>query len=115
MEPTTPFSPASLWPLFATSIAFALLAFCLARNKGRRTLPWTLVALVPLINMFCVAFLIGASNLRVERKLDTLLGLLDARGANVTNGTAPTLTTGLPATATTTSAAQWSDTGPGPD
>lgn len=116
MEPTTSFTPASLWPIFATSIGFALVAFCLAKNKGRRTLPWTLVALVPLINMFCLTFLVGASNLRLERKLDKLLQLLTERGNGVMPAALVSSTgTSTPGASSPSPSAQWSDAGTGPD
>lgn len=73
MEPSGDFNPASLVSLVITSLAFGVLGHFLARDKGRHLWLWTIASLVPVINIFCVAFLIGASNLRLERKLDALL------------------------------------------
>jgi len=75
VEPTPDYNPVSLISLLITSIAFGVIGYSLARNKGRPVLPWTIVCLIPLLNIFCLTFLVGASSLRIERKLDALLAM----------------------------------------
>lgn len=55
------------------SIPMAVIAHKLAKEKGRNVTLWTVLGCVPLVNYFCLAFFIGASNLRLEEKLDKLL------------------------------------------
>lgn len=55
------------------SISMAVIAHKLAKEKGRNVTLWTVLGCVPLVNYFCLAFFIGASNLRLEEKLDKLL------------------------------------------
>lgn len=73
MQPSSDFNPMSLVSLIITSLAFGLVGYFLARDKGRNVLVWTIVTIIPLLNVFCLAFLVGASNLRMERKLDAIL------------------------------------------
>lgn len=57
------------------SVALAVVANLLAREKGRNVTLWTILALVPVVNFWCIAFFVGAANLRLERKIDQLLEL----------------------------------------
>lgn len=45
----------------------------LAKDKGRNVSLWTVLGLIPLVNFICMFFFVGASNLRLEKKLDALL------------------------------------------
>lgn len=56
------------------SIIVAVISFLLARDKGRHTVLWTVLGLIPFINYICPPYFIGASNARVEEKNDRLLG-----------------------------------------
>ena len=60
-------------PLGLLSICTTVLAYLLARDKGRNVKLWTVVGLIPGVNFFALSYFIGASNLRMERKLDQLL------------------------------------------
>lgn len=51
----------------------------LAKDKGRNVPLWTVLGFIPLVNMVCIAYFIGASNRRVEEKVDTILAQLEAR------------------------------------
>ncbi|WP_152521673.1 hypothetical protein [Marinimicrobium sp. LS-A18] len=57
------------------SVALAVVANLLAREKGRNVTLWTILAVVPVVNFWCIAFFVGAANLRLERKIDKLLEL----------------------------------------
>ena len=59
--------PGILWLM--TGIA----AYLLAKDKGRNVVLWTILGLVPIINFGAIMFFIGASNRRLEEKLDKLL------------------------------------------
>jgi hypothetical protein len=60
-------------PFTVMSIAFAVVAYLLAKEKGRNVMRWTVLGLVPVVNWFCLPFFIGATNLRLEAKIDQLL------------------------------------------
>ena len=69
----------NLLPLVIMTIPLGFIARMLAREKGRNVTLWTVLGFVPLINYFCLAFFIGAANLRLEKKLDQLLELQGKR------------------------------------
>lgn len=76
MEPT---SGASLWelvPLLFLSILVAPLAYLLAKQKGRNVVAWTILGLIPMVNFMLVWYFVGATNLRLEKKVDELLEAL---------------------------------------
>lgn len=63
----------SFIPLVLLSLIFGFVGHYLAKDKGRPVVKWTIISFIPVINYFCMIFLIGCSNLRLERKLDELL------------------------------------------
>jgi len=63
----------SFVPFLILSSMLGVVAFLLAREKGRNVPLWTILGIIPFINFACVCFFIGAANLRLERKLDLLL------------------------------------------
>jgi len=65
--------------LFPLSICLAVVAHLLARDKGRNVGFWTLLGAIPIANLICVWYFIGASNLRLEKKIDDLSELLRNR------------------------------------
>lgn len=66
----------SLLPLMLMSLFIAAGSFFLAKEKGRNVLKWTVLGAIPLVNFACVWFFVGATNLRLERKLDLILAEL---------------------------------------
>ncbi|MGH8530035.1 MAG: hypothetical protein ACRETN_09395 [Nevskiales bacterium] len=60
-------------PLLIISLALGVQGFLLAKDKGRSVVKWTVLGLTPLVNIFCIWYFVGASNLRQERKLDELV------------------------------------------
>jgi hypothetical protein len=52
---------------------FSLVAHMLAKEKGRNVLLWTILGFIPVVNIFCMWFFVGAANLRLEEKIDQLL------------------------------------------
>jgi uncharacterized membrane protein (GlpM family) len=60
-------------PLIFLTIGLGVVAYLLAKDKERNTVLWTVLGVIPMVNFVALWFFIGASNLRVERKLDELL------------------------------------------
>lgn len=54
-------------------LIFSLIAHMLAKEKGRNVVLWTILGFVPVVNIFCMWFFVGAANLRLEEKIDRLL------------------------------------------
>ena len=52
---------------------FSLVAHMLAKEKGRNVVLWTILGFIPVVNIFCMWFFVGAANLRLEEKIDQLL------------------------------------------
>jgi len=73
----------SFLPLILMSLFIAIGSFLLAKEKGRNVLKWTILGAIPLVNFACVWFFVGATNLRLERKLDQILELQKAASRSV--------------------------------
>jgi hypothetical protein len=63
------------------SILFAVVAHFLAKDKGRNVALWTVLGMIPIVNFLCVWYFVGASNLRVEKKIDSLIEALQKNSA----------------------------------
>ena len=72
MENSGPNILVSFLPLILMSLLMAVAAHLLAKEKGRNVTKWTILALIPIVNFACIWFFIGASNLKLERKIDDL-------------------------------------------
>ena len=68
----------SVLPLLLSTLVFGVVAYSLAKEKGRKVALWTILGCVPVANFFFICFFIGAANLRLERKVDELLGRFGA-------------------------------------
>jgi len=55
------------------SVSFGFVAHLLAKEKGRNVLKWTIIGFIPFINFGAMWFFVGASNLKLERKMDTII------------------------------------------
>lgn len=73
-----------LIPFLIISAVVAVVARLLAKEKGRNVVLWTVLGAIPMVNFFCMWFFIGATNLRLERKIDELL---KRSGVDPTTGT----------------------------
>lgn len=60
-------------PLLLISIFLGFVVIALAKEKGRRVGLWAFLGFLPIVNFYLFWFLVGASNQRVERKIDALL------------------------------------------
>ena len=66
----------SLIPLLIVSVVMAIVAHFLAKDKGRNVNLWTILGVIPVINFFFIWYFVGATNLRLEKKVDQLLDSL---------------------------------------
>jgi hypothetical protein len=69
----------SFLPLLFMSFFIAISAYLLAKDKGRNVVKWTILGAIPIINWACIWYFIGATNLRLERKIDDVIARLDAQ------------------------------------
>lgn len=63
----------SLIPYLFVCLTLGIAGYFLAKDKGRPAGRWAVFCLIPGINAACIFFLVGATNLRIERKLDAIL------------------------------------------
>ena len=63
----------SFLPLILISVIFGIVAHMLAKEKGRNVFKWTILGSIPIVNIYCLFFFVGAANLRLEEKVDRLL------------------------------------------
>lgn len=61
-----------LIPLILWSLIVAITAYKLAREKERNVALWTILGTIPLVNLVCFGYFVGAANLRLERNIDEL-------------------------------------------
>ena len=61
-----------LFPLIL-SMTFGVVAHLLAKEKGRNVILWTIIGCIPGINFLAMWFFVGASNLKLEKKLNDLI------------------------------------------
>jgi hypothetical protein len=66
-----------LSPLIVMTVPIAIVANLLAKEKGRNTVAWVVLALIPFINIWSILYFVGASNFRTENKLDLIMSKLD--------------------------------------
>ena len=60
----------------------AIVAYALAKAKGRNKILWAVLGLVPLANIFCTWYLVGATNLILEEKIDRILKHMEGASEN---------------------------------
>lgn len=71
--------------LLLLSLPPAIMSYLLAKEKGRNVVKWTILGAIPVVNMFCISYFIGAANKKQEEKLDAILHKL-APDATVVEG-----------------------------
>lgn len=80
MNPVQPFDffpMMGFFPLFMFSLPAFIVMVLLALNKGRSVVLWGLLGIIPFFSYICMFYIIGASNLRVEKKIDRILEILE--------------------------------------
>ena len=83
----TPNPMLSFLPLLLLTIPIAIISYHLAKEKGKNIVLWTLLSIMPFFNGMFLAYLIGAKNLIMEKKVDRLLEILDKHENLYVNGT----------------------------
>lgn len=75
MENATTYSIMNLLPLafFILKLAIAVASYKLSKRKGRNVILWTALGLIPVVNFASILFLIGASDLALDRKVKTYI------------------------------------------
>jgi hypothetical protein len=79
MDNNNPSTLLTFLPLVLISLFMAIPAHLLAKEKGRNVMKWTILALIPIVNIPCFWFFIGAANLKIEKKIDYLIARLDEK------------------------------------
>jgi hypothetical protein len=64
---------ASFLPIIILSVTWSITAFLLAKQKGRKPFLWAILALLPFINFLLIWYLIGASDLKHEEKINEII------------------------------------------
>ena len=77
MNSSQGFDFTAILPLIILGIGIAIPIGLLAKEKGRNVKLWVILSFIPMINFWCLPFFVGASNLRLEKKLDAILEKLD--------------------------------------
>lgn len=73
MQPTSEATFMSFIPLLLLSVVLGVVGHYLAKDKGRPVMRWTILCIIPFLNFYCLVYLIGCTNLRIEAKLDAIL------------------------------------------
>jgi hypothetical protein len=66
-----------LLPLLIVTIIYGGVAIAIGRRKVENLILWTVLCLIPIVNMFALIFLISKTDLRVLKELDELRARLD--------------------------------------
>ena len=64
-------------PMLVFSIPLCITAYLLAKQKGRNEILWAVLGFLPFINMFAMWYIIGASNLILDKKIEMILKKLE--------------------------------------
>lgn len=57
------------------SLIFGIIAYKLAKDKGRNIVLWTFLGCIPGVNFICMWYFVGAANIRLEEKIDQLIAV----------------------------------------
>jgi len=64
-------------PLLVFSMFMVVFCHRLALEKNKSVVLWTILGSIPVLNMISLLYLVGASNIALERKVDRLLHMLE--------------------------------------
>ncbi|WP_372642465.1 hypothetical protein [Ancylomarina sp.] len=68
---------AAFLPMILIFLVIVIPVFKLAKEKGKNVVLWTVLACVPLVNIVSIIYIVGATNSRLEAKIDRLLKEID--------------------------------------
>jgi hypothetical protein len=66
-------------PWLIMTIPLVFICHHLAKEKGKNVTLWTVLGIIPAVNTFALAYLVGAVNTLLEKKVDRLLSLLEKK------------------------------------
>jgi len=72
-DPAAPSLVVSLLPLLILSLVYAFAIRAIAKEKGRNVTKWTILGLIPIVNFVFIVFAMGAADLGLHRKIDSLI------------------------------------------
>ena len=70
---------AAFLPWLILTIPLVFICHRLAKEKGKNVTLWTVLGIIPVVNYFALAYLVGAANTLLEKKVDRLLSLLEKK------------------------------------
>jgi hypothetical protein len=76
VNPAT-FGYSALIPIIVMIMPLIFICRQLAKDKGKNTVIYTILACIPLVNYYALIYLVGAPNSMVEEKLDRLLAIIE--------------------------------------
>lgn len=68
---------AAFLPMILIFLIIAIPVYKLAKEKGKNVVLWTVLACIPLVNIVSIIYIVGATNSRLEAKIDRLLKEID--------------------------------------
>lgn len=69
----------TLLPALLMTIPLVFICYRLAKEKGKNVTLWTILGIIPVVNYFVLAYLVGAANRLLAKKVDRLLAILEKR------------------------------------
>ncbi len=70
-------------PLALISILLMFVCRSLAKEKGKNITLWTILGLIPAVNLYSLVYLLGAPSKVLEGKMDRILNLLQNQQHNL--------------------------------
>lgn len=68
----------SILPLLIMLIPVIIAVNKLAKEKGKNVALWTFLACIPLINIVSIIYIVGATNSKLEEKIDRILAQMNS-------------------------------------
>jgi len=68
-------------PIISLTLGFGFISRLLALDKGRDATRWTIIGCIPVVNIFAIWYFVGATNLRLEKKVEQFINEYKSRSA----------------------------------
>lgn len=65
--------PLSFLPFLIALAPMVFICYRLAKEKGKNTFLWTVLGIIPYVNFFALAYLVGCANVVLDKKVDEIL------------------------------------------